>query len=616
MSSFTQCDECSAEYRDPADRRFHAQPNACPRCGPKLELWDRLGNRIAEEEGALLAAVGRVREGKILALKGLGGFHLIVDARNEDAVRLLRRRKHREEKPFAVMFPNLNEIGKSCLMGDLERTLLTSVEAPIVLLAKRFPDDSGSSPIARRVAPHNPNIGAFLPYTPLHHLLLADLGTPVVATSGNLSDEPICHDEFEALNRLGRIADFFLVHDRPIVRQVDDSVVRVVAGREMILRRSRGYAPVPISLRTSGPGTLAVGAHFKNVIGAAIGNRVYLSQHVGDLETMASFEAFRKTADTFRQLKDFSPEWVAHDLHPDYLSTSYAKTSKLRLVGVQHHEAHILSCMGDAEVEPPLLGIAWDGTGLGIDGTIWGGEFLRLDRDGNFHREAHLRTFRLPGGDAAAREPSRTAFGLLASAKEIPKSLWKNLLFMRHLGDEKIGVLKRMLSNHINSPLTSSMGRLFDAVAAIVGQRFVSRFEGQAAMDLEFLIRGRSLDDSYTYLIEEDSSHEGLIVDWAPTIQEILEGVHDGVSPGEISIRFHNTLVEAAVEVAKRIGEKKVLLSGGCFQNGYLSERLIWRLRGEGFYPYWHRRVPPNDGGIALGQVLAAFRKEREESCV
>ncbi|MCA9431073.1 MAG: carbamoyltransferase HypF [Candidatus Omnitrophica bacterium] len=616
MAKFTMCEECRAEYEDPTNRRFHAQPNACPKCGPQLSLCDGHGHLLAKRDEALIEAEEAIRAGRIVALKGLGGFHLIVRAHDEDAIQRLRKNKNREEKPLAVMFPNIESARKACRVTEIEGALLLSAQSPIVLLEKRLPELSPCNPVAPAVAPHNPNLGVLLPYTPLHHLLLHDLGFPVVATSGNLSDEPICIDEQEALHRLRGIADLFLVHDRPIVRQVDDSILRIVAGGEMMLRRSRGYAPLPIPLPQAVQPTLAVGAHFKNTVAAGIGNEVYLSQHIGDLETALSYQAFEKTLSTFGQLKDFAPTTVAHDLHPDYLSTSYAKSSRMRPVPVQHHYAHVLSCMADREIEPPVLGLAWDGTGLGTDGTVWGSEFLRIDREGGFERVAHLRAFPLPGGDAASREPSRTAFGLLHSAEEIPRSLWMNLLFVKSFGEKGLPLLRRMLKSRINCPLTSSMGRLFDAVAAILGQRFVCKYEGQAAMELEFLIGETRTGDSYPLGVDSTEDRKGWTLDWAPMIQTILEEVRDGKPIPGISTKFHNSLAEAAVDIALRVGEPKVVLTGGCFQNRYLLERTIKRLNEEGFTPFWHQQVPPNDGGIAVGQVLAAAYEGRERPCV
>jgi hydrogenase maturation protein HypF len=375
MKKFPMCERCRSEYENPADRRFHAQPNACPDCGPQLEFWDNAGNVIASRQDALLSSVQVIREGKIVAIKGLGGFHLMVDAANPEAVQRLRLRKRREEKPFALMFPSLEDIKQHCFVSNLEERLLLSAESPIVLLQRRQQSQirNPKSEIAEGVVPGNPYLGVLLPYTPLHYILMDELGFPVVATSGNISDEPICFEEHEALKRLGDIADFFMVHNRPIIRHVDDSIARIMAGRELIIRRARGYAPLPITLKNSLPPTLAVGAHLKNTVAMAVKNQVFISQHIGDLETEASYRAFREVIDSFSRLYETEPVSVVCDGHPDYLSTQYARERGLPLTTVQHHYAHILSCMAENELEPPVLGISWDGTGYGSDGTIWGG---------------------------------------------------------------------------------------------------------------------------------------------------------------------------------------------------------------------------------------------------
>jgi hydrogenase maturation protein HypF len=656
MKAFTMCPQCRAEYDNPSDRRFHAQPNACPICGPQLELWEcgdvsplsKRGHvRALQNNDALLAAAKAIREGKIVAVKGLGGFHLMVDARNEDAVRLLRERKHREEKPFALMFPSLESVKTICEVSALEERLLRSPESPIVLLKKIA---NRKSQIVNSMAPGNPNLGVLLPYTPLHHLLMAELGFPVVATSGNLNDEPICIDEREALTRLGGIADVFLVHNRPIVRHMDDSIVRVMLDREMVLRRARGFAPLPITLKSAirNPQSaivLAVGAHLKNAVALSVGEQVFISQHIGDLETEQAYTAFQRVIADFEKLYEARPQIVATDLHPDYLSTKFAQemagrtgspqpaagaigTSRpTKYIGVQHHIAHVLSCMAENEIEPPALGVSWDGTGYGLDGTIWGGEFFLVTNE-SVERIAHFRPFRLPGGDKAVKEPRRTALGLL-------HEIFGDKVFGGQVGGRREGAptdtrgacapitafsaselvtLKTMLARGVNSPLTSSVGRLFDAVASLINLRQQIRFEGQAAMELEFALEGIETDEAYELRISSQSAirkpQSVIILDWSPMVEAILADVKRGVSIGSISAKFHNALVEAIVAVAKRAGQNRVVLSGGCFQNRYLTERAVRRLRSEGFRPYWHQRVPPNDGGIALGQVVAALRQK------
>ena len=614
MKRFAMCPECQAEYSDPRDRRFHAQPNACPKCGPHLEFWDAAGEPVFGGHEALLATVRALQSGKIIAVKGLGGFHLMVAAHNDAAVLRLRDRKHREEKPFALMFPSLAMVKHVCETSPLEERLLRSPEAPIVLLQRLSPE---TAHLSRSIAPGNPSLGVMLPHAPLHHILMAQLGFPVIATSGNLSDEPICTDEHEAVKRLHGIADGFLVHNRPIVRHVDDSVVRVMLNREMILRRARGYAPLPISVlpasrRQDASGTiLAVGAHLKNSVALSIGSQVFISQHIGDLETEQAFGAFHAVVNDFEKLYEAKPDIVACDLHPDYLSTKFAvgrasagNGHPSNLLPVQHHIAHVLSCMAENELAPPALGISWDGTGYGADGTIWGGEFFHVTKTA-IERVAHLRQFRLPGGDKAVKEPRRTALGLLYGMFGEAIFETGDLKPLKAFSPAELSALRKMLAGGVNAPFTSSVGRLFDAVAGLVGLRQHIRFEGQAAMELEFAIGGIKKDRTYPLPPMRGSP---LILDWQPMVEAILADVKYGICVCRISAKFHNTLVEAAVQIAKRVGEENVVLSGGCFQNRYLTERLVRRLREEGFQPFWHQRVPTNDGGIALGQVMAARR--------
>ncbi len=637
MRGFVMCPECRAEYEDPRNRRFHAQPNACPVCGPALAAWSRRGDVLAREHDALLAVAAAIREGGIVAMKGLGGFHLLCDARSEEAVRELRRRKMREEKPLALMYPSLDAVRLDCEVSSPVARLLESPECPIVLIERRRDAGPAGTGVASSVAPGNPTLGVMLPYTPLHHLLLHELGFPVVATSGNLSDEPICTDEHEALDRLGALADLFLVHDRPIARHVDDSVVRVMMNREQVVRRARGYAPLPVLVSGDLPHALGVGAHLKNTIAASVGHSVFLSQHIGDLETPQAFDAFRRVIGSFQNLYDLKPTVVGCDAHPNYLSTEFARGLGLQVVPVQHHYAHVLACMAENAVAGPVLGVAWDGTGYGDDGTVWGGEFLRV-ADGTYTREAHLRTFRLPGGDAAVKEPCRSALGLLHALMG-QQAFQSDRPPVAAFQPRDLSLVGAMLEKGINAPLTSSAGRLFDAVAALVGLRQHVRFEGQAAMELEFALDGVGSDESYPVCVTGGAAAQGtraqgaagqagqapgagagsapehrsggnqpLVVDWGPMIAAIVDQAASGVPLGRISAAFHNTLVEMIVEVARRVGEPRVVLSGGCFQNRYLTERAVRRLRETGFQPYWHQRIPPNDGGIAVGQIVAATR--------
>jgi hydrogenase maturation protein HypF len=627
MKRFALCAECEREYDDPANRRFHAQPNACPRCGPRLELWDRSGVVLYSQNEALLATAAAIRRGEIVALKGIGGFQLIVDARNDDAINRLRASKRREEKPFAVMFPSVQAIEACCCLGDLERRLLLSPASPIVLARKV----STERTMAASVAPDNPFLGLMLPYSPLHHLLLRLLEFPIVATSGNLSDEPICTDEREALRRLAEIAGLFLVHNRPIVRHVDDSVVRIIAGREMILRRARGFAPLPIELPSplplsdSGSATqtvcpiLAVGAHLKNSVALGLGTQAFLGQHIGDLQTVEAYSSFQRSAVDLPHLYDAPAQIIAHDLHPDYLSTKFALDlatasatntgGQPHAVPVQHHYAHVLSCMAENELASPALGVAWDGTGFGTDGTIWGGEFLSINET-SFERFAHFRQFRLPGGDAAAKQPRRSALGLLYEIFGSDLFRQTGSPGLLHFSPTELRMLEPMLAEGINSPVTSSAGRFFDAIASLLELRPNSTFEAQAAMELEFAA-APGINDSYPFHL---SNGRPAVFDWQPMILQILHELRQGQCCAIISAKIHNTLVQLIVAVAHRAGEQDVLLSGGCFQNQYLTERAIRRLREEGFTPYWHSQVPPNDGGIALGQVMAARLQTMKQS--
>lgn len=599
MRGFEMCEACRREYEDPRDRRFHAQPNACPACGPRLDLWDGGGKVLAETEAALRQAVEAVRAGAILALKGLGGFQLVVDAGNEAAVRRLRCRKHREAKPLAVMAASMEAARGLCRIEAEEARLLGSPEGPMVLLRRHV-----GAPIAEGVAPENPYLGLMLPNTALHHLLLRDLGRPAVVTSGNRSDEPICTDEREALSRLGGIADLFLVHNRPIARQVDDSVVRMVLGEPLLLRRARGYAPLSLNSTRPVPAVLAVGAHLKNTIAVGAGDRILLSQHLGDLETEPARAALEQAAVDLPALTGIRPEGVVCDLHPDYASTLYAEARSQPRVRVQHHLAHVLSGAADNGLEGPVMGIAWDGSGYGEDGTVWGGEFLRVD-GANWERRAHLRTYPLPGGDRAAREPRRAALGLLYELYGESAVRQTDLFTRLDLSAERAAALLRMAAAGVNSPRSSSAGRLFDGVAALLGLCAVSGYEGQAASLLEFASEEAPPSDPYPFQLLPGEGRR-LGVDWGTMIERLLEELQAGVPNAVMAARFHATLAEMMAAVAERVGEERVLLTGGCFQNAYLTACASRRLSAAGFQVYRHRRVPPNDGGIAVGQVMAA----------
>ena len=614
MRKFTMCADCRREYEEPLDRRFHAQPNACPRCGPQLELWDERGGVIATADAALCEAADAIRAGKIVAIKGLGGFHLVVDARNDLTVTRLRERKRREEKPFALMAPSLEEIKALCEVSDFEERLLLAPEAPIVLLRR----NSGSTnrAVSLAVAPRNPYLGIMLPYTPVHHLFMREIGFFIVATSANLSDEPICTDEGEAAERLRGIADLFLIHNRPIVRHADDSVARIMGGRELVLRRARGYAPLPVRLKQDAPALLAVGGQLKNSVAITAGPQVFISQHIGDLETEAAFRAFQDTIESLQRLYGVTPERHLCDLHPEYLSTKYARERTLSTDAIQHHFAHVASCMAENELDGKVLGVAWDGTGYGPDGTIWGGEFLLTD-GATFRRAASLRRFRLPGGERAIREPRRTALGVLYEIFGDELFDREGVILLAEFAAAERSLLKQMVKKGVNSPYTSSAGRLFDAVSALVGLCQRTRFEGQAAMELEFAADKASTNEGYPFSFsvgKNEGDHDpALVIDWEPMIRAVLSDIAAGSLGSTIAAKFHNTLAEIIVETAARVSEQRVVLTGGCFQNRYLSERVISRLEAEGFHPYWHQRVPPNDGGIALGQIFAWLQAHRQE---
>jgi len=597
MKSFELCPTCRKEYVNALDRRFHAQPTACPQCGPQLEAWNPDGRILAGKEEALKLAEEAIREGQIVALKGLGGFQLLCDARNAEAVGLLRTRKHREAKPFAVMFPSMEEIKKVCRINAQEEALLLSPAAPIVLVYK----NEGAEGLAQAVAPENPQLGVMLPTTPLHHLLMRDLGFPVVATSGNLSEEPICFEEKEALERLKGLADLFLVHNRPIARPMDDSVTRVLAGKPQILRRARGYAPLPVVLKESGETVLAFGAYLKNTVALAKDNKVFLSQHLGDLGTLPSMEAFEKSLSDLPKLYEADPTTAVVDLHPDYPSTRRGQESGWPLIKVQHHLAHLYACAAENHVTGPAFGAAWDGTGLGDDQTIWGGEFFRIGLKDE--RIGHLRPFSLPGGDQAAREPRRCALGVLYEMGHDEVFTWNDIPSIMAFEPAELVVMKKLLKNP-DTPRTSSMGRLFDAVSSLAGLCQKSRFEGDAPMSLEFALKAGESHERYPFPLLLEGT--GFILDWEPMIKEILNDVRNKVPAGLISLRFHNALIESLVDAAKKEGCPQVLLSGGCFQNRYLAEGAIRRLKEDGFTPFWHQQVPPNDGGLALGQAAYA----------
>jgi hydrogenase maturation protein HypF len=607
MATFTMCPACRREYDDPADRRYHAQPNACPACGPHVELQDARGQVQAAREGAVAAAAEALRAGLIVAVKGIGGFHLMVDAGNEMAVRELRRRKHREEKPLAVMFPSLAALQAAAVLDPADVDLLTSPASPIVLVRRR-----PSATLAPSVAPGNPWVGALLPYAPLHVLLLDAVGRPVVATSGNLSEEPLCTENDEGRVRLGAIADLFLMHNRPIARPVDDSVVRRASHGPVILRRARGFAPAPFRLpedATGGEPLLCVGGHMKNTIAVTAGANLVLSPHIGDLSNPVSIDAFRRTVELLGSLYPQRFARVVCDAHPDYASTQFARGLGLPLVTVQHHLAHILACLLEHGGGPRrVLGVSWDGTGYGPDGTVWGGEFILVDRTAkDARRVAHLRPFRLPGGEIAVREPRRSALSLLHES--LPGNVLRLGALARSLGfnDREIPVLFSMLERGFRAPVTTSAGRLFDGVAALLGLCSRSTFEGQAAMEVEFAADPETQEEGELIMpITGSDRPGGWEIDWRPAVSMIVER-RSAVRPGALAAHFHGALARAIAEVAGRAGVSDVVLTGGCFQNVRLLDSTRRQLAAAGFNVFCHHDLPPNDGGISAGQALGAL---------
>ena len=602
MVEFTMCRPCKREYEDPADRRFHAQPNACPACGPQVSLLEGRAGKvecpdIVEEVRDLILG------GFIVAIKGIGGYHLACDATNAFAVARLRDRKYREDKPFALMAEGIEAVKSFCHIEKDEETLLLSPARPIVLLKRR----GDVHLIAEEVAPGNRYLGVVLPYSPLHYLILRKVGRPLVMTSGNISDEPIAYQDADALLRLAKIADYFLLHKRKINQRVDDSVARVFAGAPMMIRRSRGYVPLPITLPLSGREVLACGGQLKNTFCLTKGDQAFLGPHIGDLDNMTTLRSFREEVEHFKGLFRLRPEVICHDLHPDYLSTRYALEQEGEKMGVQHHHAHLASCLGEKGIRERAMGVIFDGSGYGDDGCIWGGEFLVGDL-GSFERMAHLEYIAMPGGEQAIKEPYRMAFSyLLESFGDEAFEMVEGLNLGWNPG--KLRVFKQIIERGINSPLTSSMGRLFDAVAAILGVRERVNYEGQAAIELEM---AASHGEAGEYPFEL-SDTVPLKIGVRGVIRGIIADLRAGMGKGVIATRFHHTISTVIVEVCRRMREKTnvdtVALSGGVFQNIRLLSSSRERLKENGFRVLTHRLVPPNDGGISLGQACVALER-------
>jgi len=614
MRAFTMCPACEQEYNNLEDRRYHAQPNACPVCGPKLEITSRDGTPIITED-IIKYAISRLRDGAIIAIKSLGGFHLIVDASNEIAVEELRKRKRRDLKPFAVMVANAESASDIAIVDIHERKILESVQRPIVLLRKKI------NRLPETVAPRNPNIGVMLPSTPLQHLMLEDAALPVlVMTSGNLSGNPIVFDNESALEQLGSIADYFILNDREIHTRIDDSVVRIVAHRKKekhhlsFIRRSRGYAPYPIHLTYDVGSIISLGAELKTTVSISKGNQVFMSQHIGDLKNDMTFKSHTASINHLQKLLDIEATTLVCDLHPVFRSTRNAlKQSQLRVIQVQHHHAHMAACMAENGISGKTIGVIFDGTGYGTDGTIWGGEFLIGDHE-NFNRAAHLRTLTLPGGDKAVKEPARIAISLLAETfgEHIEELIPPGL---RQMPVQQRQVFAKMAARRFNAPTTSSMGRLFDGISALMGICTLVEYEAQAAIELEALLqRDLHLSHPFAYEIVEHDSH--IEVDYRPMIRELVAELNIPIiSLPELSRRFHSTIVDVISTVCKRLatisGIKQIVLSGGVFCNEFILVNAIDILESLGFETYYHQIVPTNDGGISLGQIAVAAAQSR-----
>ena len=629
MQPFTMCADCQGEYDNPLDRRFHAQPNACPVCGPHLWIEDSAmpGSRLAERDEAMQLAGQMLVEGRVLAIKGLGGFHLACDATSASAVQILRARKGRPAKPLAVMMASLDEVRRHCIVSDDEEQLLLSQQCPIVLL--RWRDDST---VTREVAPNNRYLGVMLPYTPLHHILLRDVSRPLVMTSGNLSEEPIAQHNDEARGRLGPLADALLLHNRAIYARYDDSVwfsPSFADPSPQPIRRSRGYAPFPVRLPFKTAPILAAGAELKNTFCLTRDDFAFLSQHIGDMENLETLEHFETSIGLFQHLFRVEPEWIAYDLHPDYAATKYAMDESSgpgSRIPVQHHHAHIAACLVDngwPSDGGPVIGVVWDGTGLGLDGRIWGGEFFVGEYRG-FRRAAHLEYLPMPGGDTAILNPWRLALGYVyALTGELPDLRASSAEPGHTISEQQRRIVRQQIDRHLNTPLTSAVGRLFDAVAALTGVRQQVTYEAQAAIELEMLAtrwhaEQRTGDTPAAYPFDLREGQDGAIIGLGGLIGAIQADLGAGVSQAEIGWRFHHTMAGMLVAVCQRIaagaGLETVALSGGCFQNRLLLELAVPRLEQAGFCVLLHRQVPCNDGGISLGQAALAhfFLHERE----
>ena len=598
MKDFNMCPDCQAEYDDPTNRRFHAQPNACPKCGPQVQLFDSSHN-LQNVEDAITTTREKLLEGNIVAIKGLGGFHLAVDATNNNVVQKLSKLKGRHEKPFAIMIRNIHDLEKYCFVNDDEIQILKSTISPILLLKRKT-----NIQIAESVAPGNDYLGIILPYTPLHHALFDELDTPLIMTSANISDEPICIENNEAFERLNGIADYFLIHNRDIYLRSDDSVAIHLANKLRYLRRSRGIVPQPVFVKSTGSPILAVGSELKNAICLLKGNKAIISQHIGDLENVEAYNFFKLTIGHLQRIFDVKPELIVHDMHPQYFSTQWAKEqSDTKLISIQHHHAHLAACMAENQLTEPVIGIIMDGTGYGTDGTIWGGEILIGDYN-NFDRFAHFEQIPLPGGDAAIKSPWRTAISYLH------RTFNGNIPDIPFINNHDIDPIIEMVDKNINSPLTSSCGRLFDAVAAMSGGRQTIRYEAQAAIELMQAFDSTNVRP-FSFVIELKNNHREILLQ--PIIRSVVRSIQNNESFFKISSRFHTTLIQIFLEIVKdarkETGINDIALSGGVFQNMVLFEHTILALEKANFKVYTHSQVPTNDGGISLGQAMIGRAK-------
>ncbi len=605
MSVFPMCTDCEREYNDPENRRFHAQPNACPVCGPSLTLCDSKQNKI-QSDNILDRTAQLIKAGSIVALKGLGGYHLACDATNDEAVSKLRERKRRIEKPFAVMIPDRNWLERICTPTQEEISFIRSINHPIVLIRRK-----DNSPICSDVAPGNNYIGVMLPYTPLHHIVMREVAIPLVMTSGNISEEPIAYKDDEAFERLAAIADYFLVHNRDIHMRCDDSVGAVLNKRHTMLRRSRGYVPYPVKLNIHAQkNTLATGGHLKNTFCFIKNDFAFFSHHIGDLENYETLRSFTQGIEHFKNLFSITPEILAYDMHPEYLSTKYALESEIPVkIPVQHHHAHIVSCMAENDLNEAVIGVSFDGTGYGTDGNIWGGEFM-ITTMGDFKRIAHFEYFPLPSGEQAVKEPWRTGVALL---NQVFGNEYKNvdIPFVRSIQTKSaLAVIEKMIQQKLNTPVTSAAGRLFDGIAAICDVRASINYEAQAAIEFQ-MIANETVTGRYNY--EIDTKSIPWRIKWNGIVRDILKDLQNNVPVSDISGKFHNTIAMIITDISEKIkkdtGLHDVVISGGVFQNALLVDKTVDYISKQGMKVYTHARVPPNDGGLSLGQAVVAMHK-------